>query len=60
MKKLQDLKISANYPWNRQKVQKTLYLLPDKKVDYLLTELKIVPIVQNPRTLNQTSFLLER
>ena len=26
---------------DQQKIQKTLYLLPDKKVDYLLTELKI-------------------
>ena len=35
-------------------------LLPDKRLDYLLTELKLVPNAQNSRKLNQTSFLLER
>ena len=35
-------------------------LLPDKRLDYLLAELKLVPNVQNSRKLNQTSFLLER
>ena len=33
---------------------------PDKRLDYFLTELKLVPNVQNSRKLNQTSFLLER
>ena len=34
-------------------------LLPDKRLDYLLTELNLAPSVQNSRKLNQTSFLLE-
>ena len=35
-------------------------LLPDKSLDYLLTELKLVSNVQNSRKLNQTSVLLAR
>ena len=35
-------------------------LLPDKRLDYLLTELKLVPNVQNSRRFNHTTFLLER
>ena len=35
-------------------------LLPDERLDYLLTELKLVPNVQNSRKLIQTSFLLGR
>ena len=34
-------------------------LLPDKKLDDLLTELKLVPNVQNSEKLNQTSFYLK-
>ena len=34
-------------------------LLPDKKLDYLLTEFQLVPNVQNSEKLNQTSFLIE-
>ena len=35
-------------------------LLPDKRLDYFLTELKLVPNVQNSKRVNQISFLLER
>ena len=35
-------------------------LLPDKRLDYFLTELKLVFNPQNSRKLNQASFLLER
>ena len=35
-------------------------LLPDKRLDYFLTELQLVSNVQNSRKLNQTSFLLEK
>ena len=35
-------------------------LLPDERLDYFLTVLKLVPNVENSRKLNQTSFLFER
>ena len=65
--KLSRLKISVDSadslcttnPQNQGKVQKTV-ILPDKRLDYLLTELKLVPNVQNSRKFNQTRFLLER
>ena len=35
-------------------------LLPDKRLDYFLTVLKLVPNIQNSRKLNKASFLLEK
>ena len=68
MKNLQDLKISADSadslctrnPQNQGKVEKTFYNCQIKGWIIFLTELKLVPNVQNSRKLNQTSFLLER
>ena len=68
MKKIQILKISVDSvdslcttnPRNRRKVERNFVLLPDKSLDYFLTDLKLVPNVQKSRKLNQISFLLER
>ena len=35
-------------------------LLPDKRLDYFLTVLKLVPNVQNSKKLNKASFFLEK
>ena len=34
-------------------------LLPDKRLDYFLTVLKLVPNLESTRKLNKASFLLE-
>ena len=68
MKNLQDLKTSVNSadslcttnPWNQGKVEKTFYNCQIKGWIIFLTELKLIPNVQNSRKLNQTSFLLGR
>ena len=68
MKHLQDLKISTDSAGslctanlgNWQKVEKTFYKCQIKGWIIFLTELKLVPNVQNSRKLNQTSFLLYR
>ena len=68
MKNLQDSKISTDSadslctknPRNQRKVEKTFYNCQIKGWIIFLTELKLVPNVQNSKKLNQTSFLLER